>query len=111
MNEYSSTANEFVLFNMQIQNTTAQHKYEISSINFKGQARQKFNLIDNGFDKLTSVSSHSIDNNPSPDFTAKDRPPIAKIQNNISSENVVYKQLQGFSKYYNGAPIISSKFF
>ncbi|VDP37216.1 unnamed protein product [Schistosoma curassoni] len=83
----------------EIQNTTAQHKCEISSINFKGQARQKFNLINNGFDKLTSVSSHSIDNNPSPDFTAKDRPPIAKIQNNISSENVVYKPLQGFIPY------------
>ncbi|VDO58867.1 unnamed protein product [Schistosoma margrebowiei] len=91
----------------EIQNTTAQHKYEISSINFKGQAQQKFNLINNGFDKLSSVSSHSMENNPSPDFTAKDRPPIAKIQNNISSENVVCKPLQGFSKYYNGAPIIS----
>ncbi|CAH8483609.1 unnamed protein product [Schistosoma haematobium] len=99
--------NSVPITHCEIQNTTAQHKYEISSINFKGQARQKFNLIDNGFDKLTSVSSHSIDNNPSPDFTEKDRPPIAKIQNNISSENVVYKPLQGFSKYYNGAPIIS----
>uniref|UniRef100_A0A095CCK4 Putative ATP-dependent RNA helicase YTHDC2 n=1 Tax=Schistosoma haematobium TaxID=6185 RepID=A0A095CCK4_SCHHA len=91
--------NSVPITHCEIQNTTAQHKYEISSINFKGQARQKFNLIDNGFDKLTSVSSHSIDNNPSPDFTEKDRPPIAKIQNNISSENVVYKPLQGFIPY------------
>uniref|UniRef100_A0A5K4EVU8 Putative atp-dependent RNA helicase n=1 Tax=Schistosoma mansoni TaxID=6183 RepID=A0A5K4EVU8_SCHMA len=92
----------------EVHNNAAQYKYEISSINFKGQIQQpKFNLINNGFDELSSVSSHSTDNNLSPAFTAKVTPPIANIRNNISSENVVYKPLQGFSKYYNGAPIIS----
>ncbi|CAI2725143.1 unnamed protein product [Schistosoma spindalis] len=102
-----NTPNSVPITYCEIQNTAAQYKFEISSINFKGHARQKFNLINNGFDKISSVSSHSIYDIPSPAFIAKDRPPIVKIQNNISSENVVYKSLQGFSKYYNGAPIIS----
>ncbi|CAH8444350.1 unnamed protein product [Schistosoma rodhaini] len=93
----------------EVHNNAAQYKYEISSIDFKGQIQQpKFNLINNGFDELSSVSSHSTDNNLSSAFTAKVTPPIANIQNNISSENVIYKPLQGFSKYYNGAPIISN---